>query len=368
MPTAVIFKENLLPPSETFILAQMNALQAFKPRLVGLERAAISLPLHQSPVLLSRHSGSYADLRAKIYRRMPVAPRFHRAIKALRPQLVHAHFASGGKTILPLTQTLGLPLVVTLHGGSDVPTAGRDVGVFRKLAAEAKLFLCVSEFIRQKAIQAGYPADKLQLHYIGIDRSKFYRPKVEANNQEILFVGRLVEMKGCDYLLKAMARVQRNQPEARLSIIGDGPCRTALEVAASQMKINCVFLGVCTNQVVSSYMQNARILCLPSVSTETGDTEGLPTVLAEAQAMGLPVVSTMHAGIPEIVKHNVTGILVPERDVEALTHAISRLLVEESLWKQMAEAASENVKLHFDLNTQTAGLEDIYRMVSSNLS
>ena len=365
MPTVAIFKETLLPPSETFILAQMNALQALKPRLVGLERTAISLPLPQSPVLLSTHSGRYADLRAKLYRRVPMAPSFHRAIVASRPQLIHAHFASGGRTILPLTQTLGLPLVVTLHGGSDVPTTGDNVGAYRKLAAEAKLFLCVSEFIRREAVKAGYPVDKLFLHYTGIDCSKFKVSTTNPNNKNILFVGRLVEMKGCEYLLRAVANVQSNTPKCRLTIIGDGPLRDSLVNLAKSLGLRSDFRGIQDATEVRRALQGTRVFCVPSVTASNGDTEGLGMVFAEAQAMGVPVVSTLHGGIPEVVADGRTGLLVPERDSESLAQGLTRLLEDDALWLRFNQAGPDHIRRIFNLQTQTVRLEEIYRAVSS---
>ncbi len=227
MPRVLIFKETILPPSETFILAQMGALTKFSPHLAGLEPAPKSLPLEEPPILLSRHASKASDLRAKIYRRIAFAPLFHRRVRDLQPDLIHAHFASSGKAVLPLQKQLRRPLIVTLHGGSDVPLHKPYVGIYRELWERATLFLCVSDFIRRQAIEAGYPADKLVVHYIGIDRTLFLPPAEAAATDSILFVGRLVEMKGCEYAIRAMRVVQARRPETEFTIIGDGPLRAA---------------------------------------------------------------------------------------------------------------------------------------------
>jgi glycosyltransferase involved in cell wall biosynthesis len=360
MPRVLIFKETLLPPSETFILAQMGALTRFSPCLVGLEPASRGLPLHDPPLLLSQRVSIAADLRAKVYRRTAFAPLFHQRIRHLRADLIHAHFASGGKTLLPLHKLLRLRLIVTLHGGSDVPIRKPNIGIYRELAEKADLFLCVSDFIRKQAIEAGFPPEKLLVHYIGIDRTLFFPPPDAVSADSILFVGRLVEMKGGEYLLRAMQAVQASRPASELTIIGDGPLRPELERLAAELNVRCRFLGVQSSATIRQTLRRSRLLCLPSVTTSDGQVEGLPTVLLEAQAMGVPVVSTFHSGIPEAVVDGVTGCLVPERDSGRLAAAILLLLEDRNLWQQYHLATQKHIGRRFDLHKQTAVLEDIY--------
>ncbi len=360
MANIVIFKETILPPSETFIVAQMRALRKFTPHLVGLEPTIKSLALEQKPTLLSPLPSKAADLRSKLYRRTGFAPLFHNQVRHLQPALLHAHFASGGKTLLPLQQALRLPLVVTLHGGSCVPVQAGRRGVYDQLAEKASLFLCVSDFIRKQALEAGFPAAKLTVHYIGVDRALFH-PQVEpVPTDAVLFIGRLVEMKGCEYLIRAMRLVQTSRPASELTIVGDGPLRAFLENVAKELGVRCRFLGVQPASTIRQMLQDYRMLCLPSVTTADGHVEGLGMVLLEAQAMGLPVVATLHAGIPEAVADDVTGILVPERDSEQLASAILRLLNDQDLWTRYHLATRTHIERRFDLERQTALLEDLY--------
>jgi len=359
MPKVLVFKETLLQPSETFILAQVGAMQEYVPTLAGLERAHPRLPLPQEPLLLSDRRPAVSDFRAKIYRRNGIAPLFHRKAKRARPDLIHAHFASGGRAALPLARALGIPLVVTFHG-ADVTVKGKHRETYKALAEEASLFLCVSEFIRARALEAGFPAQKLRVHLIGIDR-KLFSPCLSNQPPEgILFVGRLVEKKGCEYLLRAMQRVQRAHPRCALTIIGDGPLRPSLEALANDLNVSCHFLGVQPAATVRASLLAARLVCVPSVTAANGDSEGLPTVVGEALAMGIPVVGTTHAGIPELVIPQVTGLLSPERDPDALADALCMLLADEDLWQRMHRCAPEQIAQRFDLHTQTALLEQIY--------
>jgi len=356
MPKVLIFKETLLPPSETFVLAQMNSLRTFAPLLTGLERTPCSLPVVE-PLLLSRTAGHAARVRAKLYRRTGVAPQFHGRARRFGAQLVHAHFASGGQTAIPLARALGVPLLVTLHG-ADVTIRGASAR-YKSVIQAASRFICVSGYIRERALQAGFPAEKLALHYIGIDRA-LYRPLAARPETGVIFVGRLVEKKGCQYLLRAMRIVQRTHPECGLTVIGDGPMRNELEELARFLNLNCSFLGTQPGSVVRERMSQSRVVCVPSVTAANGDSEGLPIVLAEAQAMGLPVVSTMHAGIPEMVDSGTTGFLLAERDYQGMAEALMTLLADDALWNRFHHAAIERIAGQFDLAKQTEILEEIY--------
>jgi glycosyltransferase involved in cell wall biosynthesis len=161
-------------------------------------------------------------------------------------------------------------------------------------------------------------------------------------------VGRLTEKKGCEYLIRAMAQVQGHHPDIELQIIGDGPLRPDLERLASQLLKNYHFAGVQPPLDVRNAMNRALLLGAPSVTATEGDSEGLPNVVLEAQAMGLPVVSTRHAGIPEGVLHGETGLLVAERSVDELAQSCLTLINDASLWTQFSERGQTHVREHFD--------------------
>jgi colanic acid/amylovoran biosynthesis glycosyltransferase len=367
MPAILIFKETVLPKSETFILAQMQAMRKFSARLIGLEKVPSGLPLPSKPLLLCRARGGAAALRAKIYRKSGIAPLFHARARGEQPALLHAHFASGGLTAIPLAKSLGVPLLVTLHG-SDVTVKWASARSIRRLGREATLFLCVSHFIRDRAIAAGLPEEKLRVHYIGVDLQQFQAPAADVAGAGVLFVGRLVEKKGCAYLLRAMASVQKTYPDCLLTIIGDGPLRAYLESHARELGVSCRFLGAQPAAIVREHLRTTHIFCAPSITAENGDSEGLGIVFAEAQAMGIPVVSSLHGGIPEVVSDGRTGLLVHERDHPALAAAIASLLGNASLWEQFRHNARAHIEHSFDLAKQTAELETIYRDVIATAS
>src|ERR1700722_12708493 len=162
-----------------------------------------------------------------------------------------------------------------------------------------------------------------------------------------------------------MQLVQRAHPQCELTIIGDGPLRPSLEELAKELNGRCQFRGIQPAAIIREALRSARVFCVPSVRAANGDSEGLGIVFAEAQAMGVPVVSTAHGGIPEVVEDRLTGLLVPERDYEALADALSLLLDDEDLWQRLHRGAQQRVEQYFDLKTQTALLEKTYNEVAA---
>jgi len=361
-PTVLIFKETLLPLSETFIAAQVGQLKHFAPRYVGLGRVSPSLPLPNDSILLTETISRISDVRQKLYRRTGIAPAFHRraaSAASAAAQLIHAHFASGGRSALPLARQLGIPLVVTLHG-SDVTVKVDFRKRYKELWRDASMFICISEFIRNQALKAGFPEEKLLKLFTGVDLDVFRPVDTKRDRNLVVFVGRLVEKKGCGYLLEAMAQVQKEHRNARFVVIGDGPLRASLEAAARQLNVPAEFLGPQSASVVSEWMSRARIFCAPSVAAANGDSEGLGMVFAEAQAMGTPVVSFRHGGIPEVVLHERTGLLAEERNVTDLATQLLRLLEDDPLWNRLSEQGVAMIRERFDIRRQTSELEELY--------
>jgi colanic acid/amylovoran biosynthesis glycosyltransferase len=373
MNKAIIFRDFMLARSETFIQAQADALTQFKPVYAGLRPATPSLPI-RAGVLMTRATGARGKAAALGYRLTSFAPRFHRALKAENAALIHAHFAVDGAAALHMRNLLKVPLIVTLHG-YDVTTedavfdeslAGRRYLAQRPaLFAEASQFLCISQAIRQQAISRGFPQEKLTVHYTGVD-TEFFLPEAGITREPIvLFVGRLVAKKGCEYAIRAIAEIQEELLEVQLVIIGDGPLRGQLEAQAAASLKNFLFLGAQGPEVVKQWMNRAKVFCTPSVTAESGDQEGLGMVFVEAQAMGLPVASFASGGIPEAVRDGKTGLLAPERDHHMLARHVQRFIKDEQFWTECSVRGRQHVSEKFDLRRQTERLEAIYRKVQA---
>jgi glycosyltransferase involved in cell wall biosynthesis len=371
-PKVLLFRNELLPASETFIRAQAGALRLFTPQFAGVHAALNTLRLPSKPVLLENDATLMGKLRRRVFWMSSFAPDFYRRMEELKPALIHAHFAVDGAAALPIARRLGVPLVVTLHGydvtSSDAtwkssPQGRRYLKSRERLWEEATAFLCISRFLYERALAAGFPRVKLRVHYTGTDLSLFAPSRVERDPNLIVFVGRLVEKKGCRYLLDALELVRREHPAVQLVCIGDGPLRQTLEAQVKAADLPCTFLGSQRQEVVREYLAKARIFCVPSVEASTGDSEGLGMVFVEAQAIGTPVVSFRHGGIPEVVLHGQTGFLAPERNRELLACHLLTLLRDDSIWQRFSERGPQWVRRAFDLETQTVELEAIYRQV-----
>jgi glycosyltransferase involved in cell wall biosynthesis len=322
---------------------------------------------------MSDGSWRIGKLASALYQIYPFAPSFHRKISKSRAVLIHAHFALDGTEALYLQSALNVPLLVTLHGyditSSDAEfertARGRHYLANRsELWNRASKFICVSEAIKTAALKAGIPKEKLVVHYIGIDLKNFQRNHLLVRDPHlILFVGRLVEKKGCEFVIRALSQLTIDQPRAHLVVIGHGPLRRELEALASKLGVKVRFLGPQNAELVRMWMGKARILCVPSVQAKTGDSEGFGMVFAEAQSMGTPVVSTWHSAIPEVVRHGVTGLLAAERDCTGLAHHICRFLSDHIFWSTCGNRAITHIRDNFDLQRQTFELEKTYSSV-----
>jgi colanic acid/amylovoran biosynthesis glycosyltransferase len=371
-PRVVIYRDFLLTGSETFIREQAEGLKEFVPYYAGLMRVpGLDLPAERT---LTVQRSPLGRVRSAAFTRLGLTPDFAWRVWKLRSKLVHAHFGVDGSRVMRLARTLRLPLLVTLHD-YDVTTSDADLVKLApycrryisrrpRLMREAAAFLAVSAFIRQKAIERGFPANKILVHHIGIDTTRF-SPRVDGGTEPVvLFVGRLVPKKGCRDLIQAMARVQQARPDAELVVVGDGPLRAELEALAGKILGRYRFLGALPAAEVRGWYLQCRLFCAPSVTAPTGETEGLPITVLEAQAMALPVVSTVHAGIPEAVTDGETGLLVREQDAEALGDRILAVLQNQDLAGRLGEAARRSVLSRFDMRRQIELLERIYAQLA----
>jgi glycosyltransferase involved in cell wall biosynthesis len=381
MKKVIVFRNDLLPISETFIKEQILALTDWKPVLTGYRIVENGLALEGLDIrLLPGTGGKLQRLYLRFCQWLGLAhgPSV-RTLRKLNADLVHIHFGTDAVDIWPSLRRLKLPVVVTLHG-YDINTYPQwwqaGYGGWRrrfyprrllKLAQDPNVrFIAVSGAMRARAIEYGIPAYKIAVRYIGIDAHLFQPelPSIVQRPNRILFVGRLVEKKGVPYLIRAFARLRDQVPDAELTIVGDGPMRSELEMLSAELDVPTVFSGALSDVAVRNEMKLARILCLPSIRAVNGDAEGFGMVLLEAQAAGIPVVTSAFGGAQEGISDRVTGFGFTERDEVALCNYLRLLLSDSTILKSMSDAAPEFVRLNFDLGKLTKKLETYYDNVS----
>jgi glycosyltransferase involved in cell wall biosynthesis len=332
------------------------------PRWIGC-RTDDGLPhLGVDPLILGG-AGPLGAVRRALFKQGGVVPDMD-VLRALDSRIVHAQFGRGGALALPIARALGVPLVVTFHGGDATKTThyrGRLLPTIyqRRLKAlqeHAAAFVCVSGFIRDVLRERGFPPDKLVVLHNGVEIGP---EVVTADRPYLLFAGRLVAKKGFAHLLEAHRLIGSGAPE--LVVIGDGPDRPL-----GQDRPGLRFLGWQDNAVVRRWMRGALAVCVPSVTAASGDSEGLPTVAIEAMAEGTPVIGTRHAGIVEAVTDGVTGLLVPQADPHALAAAIAFLRDNPDRRTAMGHAARARAITDFDAVTQSRRLEDLLLSLAPN--
>ena len=363
----VIWRSAMLAGSETFVRNHGDALTRWTPTYLGATRD--DSPLARESDVIA-YPGGGGDRRAFLRLRLTgSSPRLRRLLAGARPDLVHAHFGGDGWLVSGSAARLGIPLVVTTHG-HDVtrqPDSGGLKGVryrrnLRAVFGRAALVLAASEVIRERAIARGADPERVRVHYTGVPVPAEV-PAVPAE-WDVVFVGRFTEKKGVDDLIAALGVLRPTRPRALF--VGSGPLREQTEAYAKDLGVDVTFAGPLPPAEVARHLAAARVLAAPSKTASDGDTEGLPTTILEAGALGVPVVSTRHSGIPEAVVDGETGLLGPEADPAALARNLHRLLSDDALRARLGRTARAHVAGNFNLATQTGKLEDLYDEVVAN--
>jgi glycosyltransferase involved in cell wall biosynthesis len=276
-----------------------------------------------------------------------------------RAAVLHAQFARGGALALPLVRTLGLRMVVTLHGG-DVSKQKNWRGTvlarrWPALVRETERFVCVSSAVAEIAARHDVPPEKLVVLPIGVeipDSPPIRRPETH------LFVGRFVEKKGIAVLADAMRRLRDQGDQTPLVCVGDGPLRSVLESLAGEVS-GITLTGWLSPDAVRARMTEAMSLVVPSIVASDGDSEGLPSVIPEAMAQACPVIGSDQGGIAEAIRQEKTGLLVPPGDAGALATAMHRIAHDSTLRNSLGAAGFTEAATRLNARIQSEKLEGL---------
>ena len=282
--------------------------------------------------------------------------------------IVHCHFGPAGQIGAFLKKiNLCKHLVVTFHGYDVTSYTNNKDSVYDEVFKLGDLFTYNSIATKEKLIKLGCPLGKMQQIPMGINlrdlEFKIRTPK-EGAKIRLLSVGRLVEMKGRDYLLDAFARLEKENGNIQLDIVGDGELREHLERKIEELclsaKIN--ILGWIGDKHLEDLYSKCHIFIHPSVTQSDGNMEGQGVVLVEAQARGIPIVATKHNAFPETAPDGIVGYLVEERDSDAIYRKLKYLIENTQTWNHFGNNGKENAK-KYDIATITNKLLLLYEEI-----
>lgn len=361
LPTVAVWKSTWLPPSQTFVRDQLAAMSRWRAVRVGVRSLSDGLDVH--PDRAPFGSGLIGRVAHRVSAATGYRGIYDRFLRQQDVRLMHAHFGTSAVGVLPVARRLTLPLVVTFHG-YDVtkepfgPHGDRYRTGLAEVFAYADRLLAVSDHLAGRLIELGAPESKVRVHHVGIPAES--QEPARSERAGIVFVGRLVEVKGLDDLLAAVDQLGPTHPGLRVRIVGDGPRMTDLRAAVDRTGAPVEILGRLSSREVAQELDRAAVFCAPSRTTAGGQEEAFGIVYLEAALHGLPVVAYRHGGVPEAVTDGATGLLAPEGDVDALAANLRTLLDDPARATAMGRAGRDRVLREFDVRKQTAELESIY--------
>ena len=298
----------------------------------------------------ARRSGAAWNLRLaeKVVRTLPTPPF----------DVVLSHFGTVGRTCQILRECGALegPLATIFHG-YDMSSVLDEQGpsFYRRLLDQGELFLPISAHWKRELLAMGASEERTRVHHMGVDPGRFSfhtRTPDDDGSVRILSVARLVEKKGLEYGIHAFSEIAEEFPGVQYTIVGDGALRDELEALSRRLGVDdrVEFAGWKDRDEVVEALSEHHLLMTPSVVAEDGDMEGIPVVLMEGMATGIPVVSTRHSGIPELVEDGESGLLADERDVDELAEHLRTLLQDPSLWERMGRRGRQIVEEEFSVD------------------
>jgi colanic acid/amylovoran biosynthesis glycosyltransferase len=375
--------EKYLPRTETFVYTSLTSLVDARPAVVSYGKLVNQdeFPLPAAPIFslydkLRKPRHFVRRCAAKLFRTEWISRAAVSECRSIArqypPDVIHAHFGPVGYQALKLKRAYHVPLITTFYGYDTNPTS--DLPNWRehrsKLFEEGDLFLVEGPFMRKALIELGCPPERIEIQRIGIDISKFppIRKRLARSVPVILFAARFVEKKGLEYGLEALGKLHRAGNDFECRIVGTGPLEEKLRdlTKALQLSDTVRFLGSLSYAGFIQELEKADIFVQPSVTAANGDNEGgAPTTLLEAQARGVPVVTTRHADIPHVVVPDQSALVVDERDSDGLAEALRSLLGHPEKWDAMGRAGRGFVDQSHSSIILARNLEAIYSRIAA---
>jgi len=369
------------PPSVALFCATY-----LKPEMLHIHRHITGLKNFRPVVLAQKREGHWPAERVEVVRRSPwrflartaekctgqawqisdgETERMIEILRATDCRLLHVFFGNVAVHLLPLLRKCGLPVVVSFHGSDVAGTMASKgyAGALAEMFQLAAMLPCRSDRLAQRVAQLGGPQEKLRLMRTILPDIRFtHRTPPSDDTWRIVQAARLVPKKGLVTALRAFAAFATKYPWSTFSMAGEGPMKGELQSLAMELGVEdrVEFTGFLSQEALQGLFSIAHIFLHPS-ETAHGDTEGVPNAMLEAMAAGLPVVSTRHGGIPEVITDGKNGLLCEEKNVGETTAALLRLAGDSALYRAISKNASSSVREQFSSEGQIAVIEEMYR-------
>lgn len=366
-PVVLIHINKLLPYSETFIKHHIDGVVNSTP-LVLYSQEVEGLSVEARSVCSS--NGRVPKLKEWAFKLGFLNSNLLEELRAYKPQLIHSHFGQIGFAAVPLSKKLGIPNITTFHGFDvtikqpSIKTVGILHYLFRKhvdkLIDNGSLFIAVSEFIRKKLFELGFPENKIVVNYLGIDCNKFTPNPSISLEKKIVCVARHTRYKGIEYLIEAFNIFNKRLPGYRLKLIGDGELHDSLKKLADNYECDVEFAGRLNQSEVIKELQSASLYVQPSVRLDNGHEEALALTIVEAQSCAVPAVVFNSGGMPEAISPGISGLIAKSADSFDLAEKMVTILENDSIRDSMSIEARRFVCENHNHTKQTAKLENIY--------
>ena len=357
-PVAIVCSQ-LPSVSETLIKAHLDRLP--NRIVVSGWRAVVDGRRVMSWPRLAAHKAWRMISRQGLERQTTAA--YVSAFKRHRVSAVLAEYGPTAVAVLPACRRLGIPLIAQFHGydASNYGTLEKYRTAYEELFREAAAIVAVSRAMQQKLITLGAPVEKVHYNPCGVDCSRFQGALPATSAPVLVGVGRFTEKKAPHLTVLAFATALRECPDARLRLIGDGPLLDACRDLARALGVEeaVSFLGVRNPTEVMEEMRTARAFVQHSLQAPSGDCEGTPVTIVEAGAAGLPVLSTRHGGIPDVVVDGRTGFLVDEHDVSGMAARMVDVLTQPQLAGRLGRSGRQRIERCFSIERSIGQLDAI---------
>jgi glycosyltransferase involved in cell wall biosynthesis len=364
-------------PSETFLYGQIVGDERWRSIVVARRTEAPDrFPLGTRRLLLTTEGSAsmgraWADVNYRA-RRLSAgeAERTSAAMASENVALVHAHYGTDARFFRPVWKRLDVPVIVSFYGYDARKAPSRFFGLgARYMAAvieESARLVVPSRDMAEDLVALGADEKRIVVLPWGID-TRHFRPVERTANGRVHFATacRFTEKKGVHVLIDAFARVVRAGVDAELTLAGSGPLAAQYERQAANLHVaeRVHFPGFVSAEDLPRFLASQDVFVLASITAADGDKEGTPTVLMEAQAMGLPVVATKHGGIVDVVEDEGGGYLVDEGDAEALGERLVHLARRRDEWPRLGARGRQHVLANFDAAQQNRRREELYDQV-----